>query len=330
TQNSLLDLVNELYEVKGVRYYFLDEVHKYPRWQQEIKNIYDSFPDVYLVFSGSSSIDLVGGAYDLSRRAALYRLHGLSFREYLYFQGIADIAPVELHEILKTREVLEEKLAIVDTLRGHFKDYLSFGYYPFFLESRETYAQMLFQVIEKTVFEDIAHYYSLKTENLHCFKQILSYTATIPPGELNVNTISKNIRLDNKTVRAYLTILENTGMVALVKSRKSGSTELKQKEKIYLDNPNIYQAFNEQTGHSSNIGSVREIFFINMVRNSGHTVFHTSPGDFVIDNTIFEIGGRNKGMDQIRKSTKPAYLVKDDILYGSKNEIPLHLFGFLY
>jgi len=330
SRNLLTDFVQELYEDFGVRYYFFDEVHKYQNWNQELKNIYDAYPDIKIVFSGSSSIDLIKGAYDLSRRGVLYRIGGMSFREYLLFNEIADIDVVTIEEILENRGKLEGKITGIKKLKGYFHEYLDKGYYPFYLEDETTYNQKILRIIEKTIFEDISNFYKLKTENLSNFMRILSYLSTIPPGELNRNSIAKNIRLDNKTVQNYLHILHETGLVELIAENKSGSNILKQTEKIYLDNPDVYTAITEEIGYESQIGTIREIFFIKMIKNSGSKIFYSKIGDFEVNNTVFEIGGKNKTVKQIKDNLDNAYLVKDDILYGSKYEIPLYLFGFLY
>ncbi len=329
SRRSLLDFIKELYELYGIRYFFLDEVHKYTGWNQELKNIYDSYPDVKVVFSGSSSIDLVKGSHDLSRRASMFRLTGMSFREYLEFKAIKAFATLTFAELSDCRS-FESQIAGVDKLRAHFRDYLRFGYYPFFLEDEEVYNQKLFRVVQKIVYEDIANFYNLKTENLFCFKKILAYIASIPPGELNRNSISKHIGLDNKTVQHYLQILEEVGLVRLLTSGQAGSQLLKSTEKIFLDNPNLYYAIGQETGFDTNAGSIREVFFISMLKNSGKQVYCSSAGDFAVDDLIFEIGGKNKKLRQIKHLAQGAYLVKDDILYGSSREIPLHLFGFLY
>jgi len=330
SKNLLIDFVNELYEDYGIRYYFFDEIHTYQNWNQELKNIYDSYPDIKIIFSGSSSIDLIQGAYDLSRRGVLYRIGGMSFREYLLFKDIADIGVVTLEEILKNRDKLEEKIAGIKKLKGYFNEYLVKGYYPFFLEDETTYNQKILRIIEKTIFEDISNFYKLKTENLSNFKRILSYLATIPPGELNRNSIAKNIGLDNKTIQHYLNILHETGLIELISENKSGSNLLKQTEKMYLDNPDLYTSITEEIGYESKIGTIREIFFIKMIKNSGSKIFYSKIGDFEINNTFFEIGGKSKTLKQIKNNFGNAYLVKDNILYGSKYEIPLYLFGFLY
>jgi predicted transcriptional regulator len=207
---------------------------------------------------------------------------------------------------------------------------LGCGYYPFVLEDEKSYYQKILRIIEKTVFEDISNFYRLKTENLSNFKRILSFLSTIPPGEVKRNNIAKNIGSDNKTIQNYIDILHKTGLVELVKENRSGSSLLKGIEKIYLDNPDLYSAIIQEIGFESKIGTIREIFFIKMVKNSGKNIYYSKTGDFEVDNRIFEIGGKNKKMKQIENSVKEAFLVKDNILYGSKFEIPLYHFGFLY
>lgn len=330
SKHFLIDFVNELYEDYGVRYYFFDEIHKYQNWNQELKNIYDSYPDIKIVFSGSSSINLIRGTYDLSRRGVLYKIGGMSFREYLLFNDTADINVFTLDEIIKNRNKIEEKVAGIKKIKGYFKKYLGSGYYPFYLEDEKTYHQKIIRIIEKTIYEDISNFYRLKTENLSNFKRILSYLSTIPPGELNRNSISKNIGLDNKTIQNYLNILKETGLIELISENKSGSSILRQTEKMYLDNPDLYKSIIEEIGYESKIGTVREIFFIKMLKNSGNKIYYSKTGDFEVNSTIFEIGGKNKTKKQIKNNLDNAYLVKDNILYGNRHEIPLYLFGFLY
>ncbi|MBN2652606.1 MAG: AAA family ATPase [Spirochaetales bacterium] len=324
----LFDFVDHLYLVEGVRYFFLDEVHMYPDWEQELKNVYDSFPDVKIVFSGSSSLDIRRGGYDLSRRAVVYQMAGLSFREYLYFSQGKSFAPLTLEQIL-AGEGLEEILNYPRML-GLFKEYLDFGFYPFFLEGKRSYNQKVLNMIDKTIYEDIPAFYSLKTDNMHYFRKIIAYIATIPPGELNRNSIARNIGLDNKTVQNYLNILTQVGLIRLVAENKAGSNLLKSTEKIFLDNPNLYRVLAETLGAECCIGTVRELFFINMLANSNHQLFCSSLGDFTVDGYNFEIGGKGKDSKQIASSLENSFLVKDNINYCSRRELPLFLFGFLY
>lgn len=330
SQNNLVDFVNELYEYNGVRYFFFDETHKYPNWNQELKNLYDSYPDIKIIFSGSSSLDLIKGAYDLSRRGIIYRIGGMSFREYLLFNNIADIPVITFDEIINNKTKYEVEIGSIKRLLGYFKEYLGKGYYPFLLEDSESYNQKIQRIIEKTIYEDISNQYKLKTENLINFKRIISYMATIPPGELNKNNIAKNIGLDNKTIQNYLEILQETGLIELILKNRSGSQILKKTEKIFLDNPDIYKSTSEEIGFETPIGTLREIYFIKMIQNSLSTIHYSDIGDYIVNNINFEIGGKNKDLKQIKQHLETSFLVKDDIISGNKYEIPLYLFGFLY
>jgi hypothetical protein len=330
TQVKLIELVNDLYEIDGIRYFFLDEVHKYPSWDQELKNIYDSYPAIKIVFSGSSSMDLIRGTYDLSRRGALYRLEGMSFREYLEFRLKIKLSRITFQDLIKNPNPSIEYLSEIDRLKGHFLQYLDSGYYPFIFDDEQNYHQKILNVIDKTIYQDISNFYKLKTENLNRFRKILAYLATIPPGELNRHNISKHIGLDHKTVENYLNILNETGLIYLLSENKAGSAILKGTEKIYLNNPNLYKAISNETGFNYNKGTLREIFFIKMLENAGEKIYYSKIGDFDVQKYYFEIGGKSKSKNQIKKKPKNAYLVKDDILYKSGNTIPLYLFGFLY
>ncbi len=330
SKTTLFDFVEELYENEDVKYFFFDEIHKYKNWNQELKNIYDSFPDIYIVFSGSSSMDLIKGSYDLSRRAIIYHLNGMSFREYLEFKYDEKLPILSFDEILEQQSEKIDKIYTIKKINKKFKQYLTEGYYPFLFENEEIYHQKLRNIVDKTIYEDISNFYNLKTENLYNFKILLSYLATIPPGELSINSISKNIKLDNKTISHYLTIMEEINLITKVRENRSGSTILKRKEKIYLGNTNLYISINDDIGFEYKIGTLRELFFINMLKNSNNIPYYSKIGDFEVNNYIFEIGGKSKSKKQIKGSVKEAFIVKDDIIYGSKRVIPLYLFGFIY
>ncbi|OEU49775.1 MAG: ATPase [Desulfuromonadales bacterium C00003096] len=332
SSNSLFDYVRQLYETEEIKLFFIDEAHKYKGWTQELKNIYDSFPDVTVVFSGSSSMDLIKGTYDLSRRGIMHHLHGLSFREYLNFSTGSNHPAVEFETLIAKRRQLAAEFAAIPRLKGHFQEYLKQGYYPFVFESGGGYYEKLGNVIEKTVHEDIASYYSLKTVNLHYFKLILHYLCTTPPGRINPHNLGKSLALDSKTALHYLKILQETGLVRLIYSDKKGSALIRKPAKVFVDNTSLLYMINETLGQKVNIGTVRELFFINMVQNSGKKLFYSSDGgDFCCQEIVFEIGGRGKGSQQIQNiSDRQAFLVKDDTLHASAQTIPLWLFGFLY
>lgn len=326
---SLYDFVEDLYEVENTRIFFLDEVHKYLDWNQEIKNIYDSFPDIKIIFSGSSSIDLMKGHYDLSRRGYIYNLPGLSFREYINFKTNSDFLKIPFNELLENHIQISQQYAQVPKIRGIFKEYIEKGYYPFIFEEETTYFERIMTVLEKTVYEDIANFYSLKTTNLHNFKKLMAYFAFIEPGKLNINNISRNMGIDNKTIHNYISILCEVGLLTNIPNNLSGLGSLRGSDKIYLNNTNLYYAIRNEIGKDVMLGTIRENFFISMAKNAAQKVFHVKSGDFQISDFIFKIGGKNKSKKQI-KGIENSFVVKDDILIASSGVIPLYLLEFLY
>jgi len=327
---GLFDFVRDVYETDGTAHFFIDEVHKYASWAQEIKNIYDSFPDIRIVFSGSSSLNLVKGSYDLSRRAILHHLPGLSFREYLNFRLHTRFAAVAYEDILGSEEPFREIIEIKG-LRGYFRDYLERGYYPFAFEEPAYFFDKISVVVDKTIYEDIANYFSLKTENLRVFKKLLMYLATIPPGALNTHSLAKNLAVDDKTAGRYLSILIDTGLARVLHSAKRGSSQLRKAEKMFLDNPSLHYAMAHELNQQPDVGTLRELFFLNVVANAGLGISYSDGiGDVRIGQHTFEIGGQGKGAQQLRGATGDAFVVKDGILSGHGRTIPLYRFGFLY
>lgn len=213
-------------------------------------------------------------------------------------------------------------------LKGYFKEYLAKGFYPFYFENPLSYYERILNVIEKTIFEDISNFYNLKTNNLHFFKKILLFLASIPPGQTSVHNIAKNLSLDDKTVLHYLDILQSAGLIIMIYPAEGGNQGLRRPEKIFLNNTNLYYVLMGQMGPESDIGTVRELFFIQSLKNAGINVFHNKVGDYKIGKYIFEIGGKNKTRAQLQNN-KDAFIVKDDVLMARTAEIPLLFFGFL-
>lgn len=326
-QSNLLEFVNDLYTKGDYRIIFIDEIHKYSNWNQELKNIYDSFPKLQVVFSGSSMLDLVHGSYDLSRRAVLYHLKGMSFREFLNFHGEKQWDPISWEDLIAGKD---SSLGTINKLHSLFKSYLELGYYPFFDENPLTYYEKLRRIVDKTIYEDISNYFNLNTSNLQYFKKILSYLATIPPGEMSINNLGSHLGIDHKTAAHYLEILKDVGLLRMVYPQEGGSISLRKPAKVFLNNTTLLHALGKFTGEQSFKGTERELFFFQSIMDSGKEVCYSKIGDFTVDKKIFEIGGKKKTARQIQNIPDPAYLVKDDILFPHGNVIPLHNFGFLY
>lgn len=329
--HRLLDFVRDMHQVEGRKLFFLDEAHKYPDWNREIKNIYDSFPEVRIVFSGSSSLDLVKGQYDLSRRGMVYRLNGLSFREFILFKTGKPHPAFGFEELLKNAPEISRTVAAIPRLRGLFQEFLRVGYYPFYFEDPESYYARILNTIDKTIYEDIANFFSLSTAKLSIFKKLLVYLASIPPGELSVNTLARNLEIDNKTVSGYLGMMQDTSLTHSLSLDKGGKAVLRSADKVLLENANLYFAVSSESGFEPNLGSLRETFFINALRGAGIKVQYSKEGDYRAGGKIFEVGGESIKQQQIR-GLKDAYLVKDGLMTAGAGAgvLPLHLFGFLW
>src|SRR3990167_4137136 len=239
---TLYAFIEECYLHDGIQTFFIDEIHQYKNWSQELKNIYDGFPDIRIVFSGSSSLDITHGTYDLSRRAKMYHLPGMSFREYLAMMHNITLDKISLNDLLAHPENHNHLLSDIPGIQGFFNNYLMHGVYPFNSENPESYHEKLLEVIDKTIYEDIANFYQLNTGNLHLFKKILYYLASISPGECNVHRFSQYLQVDDKTTLHYLTKLEAVGLIHLIYSASSGNAVLQRPEKIFLNNTNLQYA----------------------------------------------------------------------------------------
>ncbi|MHB1947548.1 MAG: ATP-binding protein [Gammaproteobacteria bacterium] len=331
--NSILDFVNQLFREEGIEIFFIDEIHKYKfgDWSQELKNIYDSFPSIKIIFSGSSSLDLVHGSYDLSRRAKMFYLEGMSLREYVNFKANLNIEPLSFQTLVEDYQSHNHTLANIPKMMGYFKEYLLRGYYPFLFEELDllTYYEKISQIIEKTIFEDISQFYSLKTNYLFHLNKILNFLATIPPGQINIHNLAKNLNIDDKTTFNYLTMLNHTGLIRIIYPNADGNQALRKPEKIFLNNTTLLATINKFLDTSVDQGNLRELFFVQSLENVNVSIHYSKEGDYRVDKYIFEIGGKNKTNKQIKNSTH-GFLIKDDILISTKNEIPLYFFGFLY
>lgn len=317
-ENRLFDLADDFYKNAG-EYLFIDEIHKYTDWSRELKNIYDSFPTLKVVFTGSSVLDILKGSADLSRRAIIYKLQGLSFREYLKFFNNYDTEVYTLEQIINN----EVKLENIQHPLPLFDDYLKRGYYPFGIENEMNLR--LGQIIVQTLESDIPQYANLNVGTSRKLKRLLSIIAESVPFKPNFSKISEMISVSRNSLDDYFSYMEKAGLIGQLRNETSGIRGLGKVDKVYLDNTNII--FN-LVGEKSNIGNLRETFFFNQMRVKNE-VISSKKADFVIGNYTFEVGGKNKQQNQIEKDGK-SFVVKDDIEYGYRNVIPLWAFGLNY
>ena len=313
SENKLLDLAQNFIDEYDGKLLVLDEVHKYPNWNQELKNIYDRFPDLKVIFSGSSSLDLIKGNYDLSRRAVIYSLPGLSFREYLELSQGIKFNKFNLKQLIaKHSDIATDINQKIKPLK-EIKNYLKTGYYPYSQESKELeYFKKLNTTIEKTIQNDIASFYSLKTNYLKFFYKILYFLATTPPGKISTNNLARNLGIANETIDEYLEYLRNTSLIRYLYIDAQGSKLIRNAEKVFLDNTNLLYAISTFLDKQTNRGQIRELFVLNQLQNAGYKPFFKKEGDLTINNYNFEIGGKGKDWGQLN-NTAENFLILDEI-----------------
>ncbi len=318
SENKLIDLADEFYKNAGA-YLFIDEIHKYADWSSELKNIYDSFPGLKVVFTGSSVLDILKGSADLSRRAVIYNMQGLSFREYLNYFHNYDIGAYSLQQIINN----EAKLDHIKHPIPLFKDYLRRGYYPFGVESEIDIR--LGQIIVQTLETDIPQYANLNVGTSRKLKRLLSIIAESVPFKPNFSKIAEIINVSRNSLEDYFLYMEKAGLIGQLRNETSGIRGLGKVDKVYLDNTNII--FN-LVGDKSNSGNIRETFFFNQMRVNNE-VISSKTADFLIDNWTFEVGGGKKQQKQIENDGQ-SFVVRDDIEFGYHNIVPLWAFGLNY
>ncbi|MCD7970054.1 MAG: AAA family ATPase [Alistipes sp.] len=316
--NKLYDTASSFYKIGG-KHMYIDEIHKYPDWSRELKMMYDSFPKLKVVFTGSSVLDIFKGSADLSRRALVYLMHGLSFREYLNFAKGYDFPVYDLENILAGKVDLPG----IDHPLPLFKEYLISGYYPFFKDPQ--YLQRLESILNVTLETDIPIYAKMNVSTARKIKQLLYIISQSVPFKPNYSKIAGMMDSNRNQLADFMVYLEKAGVVMQLRNRPSGLMELAKVEKVYLGNTNLIYALSEDR---PDIGNLRETFFMSQMRVN-HKITSAPKGDFLIDGYTFEVGGQNKKQKQI-KDIPNSYIVKDDIEFAYQNTIPLWAFGFNY
>lgn len=324
-QSSLLDLV-ESFEQKGGRYLFLDEVHKYDGWAQVLKNIYDNYPHLKIVFTGSSLLEILNARADLSRRAIVYEMQGFSFREYLAIETGNNFDILKLEDILANHTSEAEKVLEKIKPFEYFEDYLAHGYYPFYREEKELYHMRLGEVVNMILEIELPLLRQVEAAYIHKIKQLLTIIAQSVPFVPNVSKLSEKININRITLLNYLNYLGEVHLTRNLYKEANGISLLQKPSKIYLDNTNLAFLFAKT---QTNKGNLRETFFANQVGYES-TVTYPAQADFMVNEKYtFEIGGKNKTTEQIQ-NLKNAFVAADNIEVGHQNKIPLWLFGFLY
>lgn len=324
-ENRLTDTA-KLFISKGGKYLYIDEVHKYKNWAVELKNLYDYYPALTIYFTGSSIIEILKQDVDLSRRAIIYQLNGLSFREFLILNNTIKIPSITFNEILVNHAQLSADLVQNFKPLSQFDSYLKYGYYPFYFENKEIYYRRLEQIIKLVIENEINFIEGYDPRNAFKMKKLLYIIAENVPFKPNIIKLSEKIGVHRNTLINYLYYLEKAQVIQLLHHSGISIGILQKPEKIYLNNPNLSYLISEALPDK---GSIRETFFMNQV-GSLLPIKATKIGDFEVDNKwIIEIGGKNKTRKQLKESPN-SFTVVDDLETGAYQKIPLWLFGLLY
>ncbi|MGI6573854.1 MAG: ATP-binding protein [Fermentimonas sp.] len=327
TANKLYSLAEDFHSLGGKELY-LDEVHKYPTWSREIKNIYDDFPRLKIVFTGSSMLEIYKADADLSRRVRHYQLFGLSFREFLIFEGLLN----KRHEAFMLEDILENHVSIAHALNKEiiplpsFYRYLQQGYYPYYQEDVAGYGERVLQTFNTIIENDLPNVQRIDFYSINRIKKLFYILSEMVPFTPNISQLSQMTDVTRTSLMNYLHLLEKSHCILLLKKKATGMRQMVKPKKIYLQNTNYNYAL---SADNPDIGNLRETFFFNQLQQQ-HKVTYTEQTDFCINEKYyFEVGGKQKTSKQI-KDLKNAYLALDGITTGFKNEIPLWIFGFLY
>ena len=326
--HSLLEVAEKFHKMGG-QHLFIDEVHKYPGWSIEIKEIYDLYKDMQVVLSGSSLIQINDGQADLSRRLIRFDMPGLSYREFLYFQQGIEIPAITLDELLanpsKFCMAVREKCRPLE----FFHKYLQSGYYPFFLEGNSYFTDRVESVVNYTVDVELVKHRALDSGNTRKVKALLHVISEMTPYEVDIAKLSRALEMTRKTTLKYLTDTEEAKLIIRLFADLYRVTDLQKPDKIYLDNTNLLYTL---ASAEPPIGTVRETFFANQMLSAGHKIEYAGykSGDFRIDdNIVIEVGGEDKGFEQI-EGIENSYIAADNIESAYIRKIPLWTFGFLY
>lgn len=317
--HTLLDTARNFF-ARGGKYLYIDEIHKYPGWSREVKNIYDSLPLLHVVYSGSSLLDLKEGGADLSRRVIEYHLPVWSFREYLNLRNGWSLKPASLEEVLRGK--VDFPYGTERPLK-YFGDYMKKGCYPFFQEPE--FETRMRQVINTTIEVDIPQYARMTIAATQKLKKFMYYISKSVPVKINFSDMARDLELSRDELPRYLEYLEKAELVSVLRMKANGDAVLRKMDKIYLHNSNMSYVL---SGENPETGNARETIFYCWTRQKYDTV-ESPVSDFEIDGKTFEVGGRSKGKKQI-SNLKDAYVVKDSIEYVFDNQVPLWMFGFLY
>lgn len=321
---GLFNIADE-FQKKGGEVLIIDEIHKIKNFEIDLKLIYDSFFSLNVVFTGSNAVAIDNAKADLSRRAIIYKLPVLSFREFLELETNEKFETISLQEILENHTT--HAIDILSRVKpfAYFEEYLKGGAYPFYKASKNSYVQKLLNASMQILETDLPMIYTIEHDKINSLKKMMVMLCQSEPYDINISKLCGAVELNQRTLYKYLGILQSAGLIRILGAKSTGVSIISKPEKMYLDNTNLFSIF----CNNSKIGTIRETFFASSV-SYNHNINYPKSGDFVLDEKYtFEIGGKDKSFKQL-KDAEFGYVVADDIEIGVDNKIPLWLFGFIY
>ena len=317
--HTLIDVADKFYK-EGGKHLIIDEVHKAFNWSVQLKQIIDSYPNMQIIFTGSSILDIYRGVADLSRRAPIYEMQGLSFREYLVLYHDIQTPTWNLDDLINHRVTLPN----IEHPLPLFKDYLKRGYYPFERIASD-FSTNLMQVINRTMETDIPLYANINISVARKLQNLLVVIAESVPFKPNYKKLAEVTGISRNDIADYIYYMERAGMLMSLHDTTQGIRSIGKSHKLYVDNTNLMYVLSPE---NIDKGNLRETFFLNQMRVK-YPVIASQKADFEIGNYIFEVGGKNKNQKQL-DNNPDGYIVKDDIEFGYRNVIPLWAFGLTY
>lgn len=325
TNHSLLDMCERFHMVGG-KHLFLDEVHKYPNWSKEIKEIHDLYPNLKITFTGSSLLQIINADADLSRRVLSYSMYGLSFREYLHFYHGIKIPGYSLTEILNNADEICNRINAICRPQKLFEEYLRVGYYPFYDGNETEYYSRIENVISYIIEQEMVQFCRIEPAYTRRLKAMLLFLANNVPYEVNITKLAAYLEINKSTTLSYLASMHQAELIHLIYSDNKSVTKMQKPDKIYIDNTNVLCALAE----NANIGTLRECFVINQLSTKHVVEYGKTVGDFKIDGKwTFEVGGADKSFHQIA-DVPNSYILADAIEYPIGKKLPIWLMGFIY
>ena len=322
--HDVIEVVDYHY-THGGTHIFIDEIHYYKHWQTLLKNISDDYPGLHVAYTGSSMLQMESSEGDLSRRLAMYEMRGLSFREFLEYEGILQLPTFTLEQLLAEHVSIAMDICDKTKILEHFKKYLEVGYYPFYKSVHHGYYQRLQSVANQVIEVDYPIVDDITMSTIRKTKKLLMLLAERAPQLPKMNELYKELETDRNQGLKMLYALQRGGLLLLLSDNAKSPDNLSRPDKIYINNSTMMYALSPRV----DTGTLRETFFMNQL-SQGHEVRYPKAGDFLVDRKyLFEVGGKSKTFDQI-KDIPDSYLAVDNTEMGHRNRIPLWMFGLLY